>query len=141
MAALDAGADDYLSKPFGVAELMARIRAHLRRRDQAPGSTEQSFRFGDTVIDFSGRLVTRGLLPVHLTPTEYRLLVVLARNAGKVLTHRYLLHEVWGPSYAENSHYLRIYMRHLRQKLERDPTQPKHLITETGVGYRLIITD
>ena len=136
--ALDAGADDYLTKPFGVAELMARIRAHLRRRDQVQGSGEQSFRFGETIIDFSARVVTHRGAPVHLTPTEYRLLSVLARNAGKVMTHRHLLREVWGPSHAESSHYLRIYMGHLRQKLEDDPAQPRHLITETGVGYRLV---
>lgn len=135
--ALDAGADDYLTKPFGTAELLARIRAHLRRRDRSRDSAEPEFRFGDTVIDFARRGVTRAGAPVHLTPTEYRLLTVLARNAGKVLTHRHLLREVWGPSHAESSHYLRIYMANLRQKLEADPAQPRHLLTETGVGYRL----
>jgi two-component system KDP operon response regulator KdpE len=98
-------------------------------------------RFGDTLIDFVHRNVTRAGEPVRLTPIEYRLLTVLARNAGKVMTHRILLREVWGPSHAESSHYLRIYMGHLRQKLERDPAQPKHLITETGVGYRLVTGD
>lgn len=139
--ALDAGADDYLSKPFGMDELMARIRAHLRRQDRVQGCVEQQFCFGDTCIDFTRRSVSKGGAPIHLTPIEYRLLGVLARNAGKVMTHRHLLREVWGPSHAESSHYLRIYMGHLRQKLEDDPAQPKHLLTETGIGYRLIVAD
>ena len=144
IAALDAGADDYLTKPFGVGELLARVRANLRRPRAvaANGSLVQEadpvFRFGDVEIDRQARLVRRGGAEIHLTPIEYRLLSVLIANAGRVLTHRQLLREVWGPSHAGQSHYLRIYMGHLRQKLEVDPTQPLHLLTETAVGYRLL---
>lgn len=137
--ALDSGADDYLTKPFGVGELMARIRAALRRRAvDAAGNETHEFRFGDVKVDFINRRIYRREQEIHLTSIEYRLLTVLIRNAGKVLTHRHLLKEVWGPSHVESSHYLRTYMAHLRQKLESDPAQPKHLITETGVGYRLV---
>lgn len=140
IAALDAGADDYLTKPFGVGELLARVRANLRRpraagADGAPD--EPLFSFGDVVVDRQARLVRRAGAEVHLTPIEYRLLTVLMTNAGRVLTHRQLLREVWGPAHAGQNHYLRIYMGHLRQKLEADPAQPKHLLTETAVGYRL----
>ena len=140
VSALDAGADDYLSKPFGAAELIARIRAHLRRRQPSntSSSNEALFQFGDVRVDFSLRTVTRAGEAVHLSPIEYRLLSVLARHVGKVMTHRQLLKEVWGPNNAENSHYLRIYMANLRQKLEQQPAQPQHLLTETGVGYRLL---
>ncbi|WP_076999648.1 two-component system response regulator KdpE [Variovorax sp. KK3] len=138
--ALDAGADDYLTKPFGTGELLARVRANLRRPRAASGSEEPDavFRFGEVEIDRSARLVRRAGAEVHLTPTEYRLLSVLAANAGRVLTQRQLLREVWGPAHAGQSHYLRIYMGHLRQKLEADPAQPRHLLTETAVGYRLV---
>jgi two-component system KDP operon response regulator KdpE len=140
IAALDAGADDYLTKPFGTGELLARVRANLRRTRAAAGGddSEPVFRFGEIEIDRSARLVRRAGAEVHLTPTEYRLLSVLVANAGRVLTQRQLLREVWGPSHSEQSHYLRIYMGHLRQKLEVDPAQPRHLITEIAVGYRLV---
>jgi len=141
IAALDAGADDYLTKPFGTGELLARVRANLRRPRAAAGGEEPEavFRFGEVEVDRSARLVRRAGSEVHLTPTEYRLLSVLVANAGRVLTQRQLLREVWGPSHGEQSHYLRIYMGHLRQKLEQDPAQPKHLITEIAVGYRLVV--
>lgn len=138
ISALDAGADDYLTKPFGVGELMARMRVVLRRRAAVDGSETHEFCFGDVKLDLVNRRVFRRDQEVHLTAIEYRLLTELVRNAGKVLTHRQLLKEVWGPSHVEDSHYLRTYMAHLRQKLESDPAQPKYLITETGVGYRLI---
>jgi len=138
VAALDAGADDYLSKPFGVSELMARIRAHLRRRNHAGLVETPSVHFGQIEVDLALRQVRRDGLPVHLTPIEYRLLSTLVRHAGRVLTHRQLLRDVWGPSHVESNHYLRIYMGHLRQKLERDAAQPEHIVTETGVGYRLV---
>jgi len=141
VGALDAGADDYLSKPFGTAELIARIRAHLRRRQPNTMSTDHLFQFSDVKVDFSLRTVTKNDEEVHLSPIEYRLLSVLARNAGKVMTHRQLLNEVWGPNHSESSHYLRIYMANLRQKLEQIPAQPRHFLTETGVGYRLVVND
>ncbi|MDP8985138.1 MAG: two-component system response regulator KdpE [Pseudomonadota bacterium] len=135
--ALDAGADDYLIKPFGVGELLARVRVASRRL-QAAGAAGAIFQFGDITVDMNMRTVHKGATPVHLTPIEYRLLCLLVTNAGKVLTHRQILRDVWGPTHAEDGHYVRVYLGHLRHKLEDDPTQPKHLVTETAVGYRLV---
>ena len=137
IAALDAGADDYLTKPFGTGELQARVRAQLRRRGSSAASESDKVTLGDVVVDLGLRSVSRGGQPLHLTQLEYRLLVALIAQRGKVLTHRQLLKEVWGPAHIEHNHYLRIYMAHLRQKLEQDPAQPRYLLTETGVGYRL----
>lgn len=134
--ALDAGADDYLAKPFGIGELLARVRALLRRKLAITEDIGPIHSFGEVRADLSRRSVERNGEPIHLTPIEYRLLGILLANAGKVLTHRHLLREVWGPASVDSNHYLRIYVGHLRQKLEADPTQPKHLLTETGVGYR-----
>ncbi|MBZ6385810.1 two-component system response regulator KdpE [Pantoea piersonii] len=134
--ALDVGADDYLTKPFGIGELLARGRGALRRH---PGQQpEPVIRFSDVSVDLAARRVLRAGQEIHLTPIEFRLLGILLNNIGKVLTQRQLLSQVWGPNAVEHSHYLRIYMAHLRQKLEADPTQPKHLLTETGIGYRFM---
>jgi two-component system KDP operon response regulator KdpE len=134
--ALDVGADDYLTKPFGVGELRARARALLRRQSRGGEGATPLVVFGDVQVDLSRRVVTRGGEAVHLTPIEYRLLCVLLANTGKVMTQRHLLRDVWGPASVDSTHYLRVYVGHLRQKLEDDPTQPKYLLTETGVGYR-----
>lgn len=137
ISALDAGADDYLTKPFGVGELLARVRASQRRqRNPVAGSTGQ-VTFGDVVVDLKDRRITKAGQVVRLTPTEHRLLSALVDNAGRVMTTPQLLRAVWGPNQSDNAHYLRIYMGHLRHKLEDDPAQPQYLITETGVGYRL----
>ncbi|MCK9985138.1 MAG: two-component system, OmpR family, KDP operon response regulator KdpE [Azoarcus sp.] len=134
--ALDAGADDYLTKPFGVAELLARVRALLRRRPTELQGAAPKIEFGDYAIDCVNRVVTRAGVPIHLTQIEYRLLVYMAANPGRVLTHRHLLAQVWGGQAVENHQYLRVYVGHLRQKIEDTPTQPRFILTEIGVGYR-----
>jgi two-component system KDP operon response regulator KdpE len=135
--ALDAGADDYLTKPFGVNELLARMRVALRHAAQAGEAPQPVLEIGLLKIDFARREVTRDGQLLKLTPIEYRLLTLLGRNAGKVLTHRQMLKEVWGPGQAEQTHYLRVYMAQLRRKIEVDPARPVLLMTEPGVGYRL----
>lgn len=137
IAALDAGADDYLTKPFAVGELLARLRVALRHGAQPEAPAEPVFSVGDLRVDLARRQVFVADGEVHLTPTEYKLLTLLVRHAGKVLTHRQLLKEVWGPNAVEHSHYVRVYVTQLRHKLERDATRPQYLITEPGVGYRL----
>jgi two-component system KDP operon response regulator KdpE len=139
IAALDAGADDYLVKPFGIGELLARIRVALRHIPIPVNGEEGIFSVDELQVDMVHRKITVSDVEVHLTPIEYRLLSVLIKHAGKVLTHQLLLKEVWGPNYVERAHYLRIYMGTLRHKLERDPTRPRFLLTEVGVGYRLAV--
>jgi two-component system KDP operon response regulator KdpE len=138
IAALDAGADDYLVKPFGTGELLARVRAQLRRHARASAEAPSLLEFGDVRVDLVRRSVERAGAALHLTPIEYRLLTHLASHPNRVLTHPQLLKAVWGPSHSEDTHYVRIYMGHLRAKLEADPSQPQHLITEPGVGYRFV---
>lgn len=134
---LDAGADDYLTKPFSVGELLARIRVALRHRGTALAAAVTVHALDDLRIDLAAHLVQRDGETLHLTPTEFRLLARLVRSAGRVVTHRQLLADVWGPEFTEHTHYLRLYMAQLRAKIERDPAEPRHLLTEIGVGYRL----
>ena len=135
VAALDAGADDYVTKPFGVEELLARLRAALRRVDPTP---EPVYEIGELRVDLEAREVTFAGAPVQLTPHEFDLLRLLARHEGKLLTHKTILQEVWGQAYADESHYLHVYVSQLRRKLEPDPARPRYILTEPGVGYRLV---
>jgi two-component system, OmpR family, KDP operon response regulator KdpE len=140
VAALDAGADDYVAKPFGVGELLARMRVSLRHAERTVRDVEeQVYKAGDLVVDLAQRRVTVNGQDVHLTPIEYRLLTTLIKHAGKVLTHKQLLKEVWGRPYDDQPHYLHVFMNQLRRKIEPDPTRPRHLLTEPGVGYRLAV--
>jgi len=138
--ALDTGADDYVTKPFGVGELLARVRVALRHKSRSAAG-KSALKLGDVTVDLQRHHVQREGRGVHLTALEFRLLTCLAQHLGLVVTHRQLLREVWGPSYVEQTHYLRIYMKQLRDKLEADPMRPRHFLTETGVGYRLLAED
>jgi two-component system, OmpR family, KDP operon response regulator KdpE len=138
IAALDLGADDYLTKPFGVGELLARTRALLRRNARCRERGSTVYEFARVRVDLEDRRVTRAAAPVHLTSVEFRLLAYLVNREGKLLTHRELLREVWGPRHVDHSHYLRIYIAQLRQKLEDEPARPRHFVTEIGAGYRFL---
>ena len=138
VTALDAGADDYVSKPFGAGELLARIRVALRHTAGASHEGDDAvFKVGDLRVDLLHRQVSVGEREIHLTPIEYKLLTTLVRHAGKVVTHQHLLRDVWGPAHTEQAHYVRVYMAHLRHKLEAEPARPRYLLTEPGAGYRL----
>ena len=140
VAALDAGADDYVAKPFSAGELLARIRVALRHTAGASHEdSEATFKVGELEVDLLRRHVSVRSAEVKLTPIEYKLLTTLVRHAGKVVTHQQLLREVWGPSHDDQSHYVRVYMAHLRHKLEAEPARPRYLLTEPGVGYRLVV--
>ncbi|MDQ2917693.1 MAG: response regulator [Pseudomonadota bacterium] len=138
--ALDSGADDYVTKPFGIAELLARVRAALRHAVRS-GSGASMLQFGNAVVDLEKRQASRDGAEIRLTPIEFRLVAALAKHLGMVVSHRQLLTEVWGPTHAGDTHYLRIYMKQLRDKFEADPVRPRHFVTETGVGYRLLADD
>ena len=138
IAALDTGADDYLTKPFGTGELTARVRAILRRGGRMAETSSSALAFGNVRVDLQAHTVTCSGASVHLTAVEFRLLAYLVTHQGKVLTHRQILREVWGPTHVEDTHYLRVYMAHLRHKLEDEPARPRHLLTETAVGYRFV---
>jgi two-component system KDP operon response regulator KdpE len=138
IAALDLGADDYINKPFGIGELLARIRSVLRRRPTTPPEAASRFRIGQVAIDTAAHRVTRAGEPVRLTPKEFDLIVLLARHAGRVITHRQILTEVWGPAHGGDTQYLRVFIGQLRQKLEDAPAEPKLILTEPGVGYRMV---
>jgi two-component system, OmpR family, KDP operon response regulator KdpE len=133
--ALDAGADDYVTKPFGTDELLARLRAVLRR--SGPAGAEPEIRIGELVVDVPDRRVLKAGQEIHLTPIEFDIVRVLAQQGGRLVTHRQLLRDVWGPAYGDETHYLRVHVAHIRAKLETDPARPEYLITEPGVGYRL----
>jgi len=139
IAALDAGADDYLTKPFSVGEMLARVRALMRRTARNAEQDAPTVRLGNVEVDLAARSVTKNGVALHLTPIEFRLLACLIAHAGRVLTYPQIVREVWGPSYANQTHYARVFMQHLRRKLEDDAAQPKYLLTETGVGYRLAL--
>ncbi|HZZ27091.1 MAG TPA: response regulator [Pirellulales bacterium] len=141
VAALDHGADDYLTKPFGTAELLARIRVALRHADGSSGGNSPVFESGNLKVDLAAHRVFVRDSEIHLTPIEYNLLVALIRNAGKVMTHRRLLTQIWGPERAQDHHYLRVFMTGLRRKIEVDPAQPQYLLTEQGIGYRFAVSD
>jgi two-component system KDP operon response regulator KdpE len=136
IGALDAGADDYLVKPFGAGEMLARVRAQLRRQTLASASADPVLSFGPVTVDLARRVVTRRGELLHLTPIEYRLLTQLASQPDRVVTHRQLLKAVWGPGHVEDTHYVRVHMANLRKKVEEDPSMPRHLLTEAGIGYR-----
>jgi two-component system, OmpR family, KDP operon response regulator KdpE len=136
--ALDAGADDYLVKPFGAGELLARVRAQLRRHQQQTPAGETAIRFGEIVVDLVHRSVQHGAEALHLTPIEYKLLTHLAAQPDRVITHQQLLKAVWGPGHAGDAHYVRVHMANLRKKVEADPSMPRHLVTESGIGYRFV---
>ena len=138
IVALDAGADDYLVKPFGAGELTARVRAQLRRHQQQTPEGATTIQFGGVTVDLARRAVERAGEPLHLTPIEYRLLTHLAAQPGRVITHPQLLKAVWGPGHAEDTHYVRVHMANLRKKVEADASQPRHLVTEAGIGYRFV---
>jgi two-component system KDP operon response regulator KdpE len=138
IAALDAGADDYLVKPFGAGELLARVRAQLRRHQQQTPAGDTTIAFGDVVVDLLRRTVERAGERLHLTPIEYKLLTHLATQPDRVVTHQQLLKAVWGPGHAEDTHYVRVHMANLRKKIEAEPSMPKHLLTEAGIGYRFV---